>query len=92
MLEALGETKTHRVSHVEPGSGLSPEALQSLTVCTMYWEGQLIIQQAYENCWFADLTPTGHDVVLGPYGPEERDGALAAEIRWLREHNLPAPE
>ena len=90
--------ETMRASHVEPGSGLSHAALSCLRNAGCVNVGsydeslkdyKLTIDPNYASHWFADMTPTGHDVVLGPFPPDGRDAALAREVEWLREHNIP---
>ena len=39
------------------------------------------------NGWQADMSPTGQDIILGPY--KTRKEALEAEMQWLIEHNIP---
>jgi len=97
MLEAVGETGTQRASHVEPGSELSQKAL--VLIYPTYSQrisgevsDRLQIQPVWATHWFADMTPTGREQVLGPFGPGQRDEALAAEVEWLRARNLPVCE
>lgn len=98
VMAALGKTATMRASHVEPGSALSNDALVVLrdTKADCVSQGVfkpggvgVVISPHYESWWFADMTPTGHNVVLGPYPPDQRDTALAEEVKWLHEHNIP---
>lgn len=98
VIGALGNVETMRASHVEPGSALSDEALEVLygmaVGCVnagVFRPGHkgFIISPHYESWWFADMTPTGYQVVLGPYPPDSRDKALADEVKWLHEHNIP---
>lgn len=99
VMAALGKTETMRASHVEPGSALSQAAL---AICAHDKEPPMAqragsnqpfeILPAYASHWFADMTPTGHNVVLGPYPPDQRDTALAEEVKWLHEHNIPVCE
>lgn len=104
MLSQLGTTKTNRASHVEPGSGLSAGALlvmandfkQHVLIDNRpYLLGangpipNLSIKSEFASHWFADMTPCGHNVVLGPYPPDARDTALAEEVKWLHAHNIP---
>lgn len=35
--------------------------------------------------WWADLTPVGGPI-LGPFAPDARSKALAAEVAWLHSH------
>jgi len=91
MLPAVGAVTTVRASHVEPGAALSQAALSHLgyeyaeIVAGTQWQ----ILQKYASHWFADMTPTGHDTVLGPYNPDQRDTALETEVNWLHAHNIP---
>ena len=39
--------------------------------------------------WWVDMTPVGGGQ-LGPF--DTREEALAAEVEWLRAHDLPVPE
>jgi hypothetical protein len=39
--------------------------------------------------WTADLAPVSGPI-LGPY--PRRDMALAAEVKWLQDHNTPVPQ
>lgn len=104
LLSTLGKTETRRASHVEPGSGLSAEAL--LIMANDFKQHVLVdnrpyliaangpipnlsIKPEFASHWFADMTPCGHNVVLGPYPPDARDTALAAEVAWLQEHKIP---
>ena len=95
IMEALGNTETTRASHVEPGSELRQEALTILfrngfakhaEIDTPHYE----ILDEYKSHWFADMTPSGHDIVLGPYPPEARDIALKEEVEWLHLHKIPS--
>ena len=94
----LGSTETMRASHVEPGSGLSQDALRVMAgnlsqvefiIPRESLEGQIKIEPKFASHWFADMTPTGHDVVLGPFDPDKRNDALAREVEWLNEMNIP---
>ena len=93
VIGALGQVETMRASHVEPGSALSRDALELLYPDFAEREEDhprtLVIKREYASHWFADMTPTGHDTVLGPYDPDQRDQALADEVKWLHEHNIP---
>lgn len=96
VIGALGTTETQRASHVEPGSGLSQEAFRALSTTRVdvinlatSTSKKHSIKSEFSSHWFADMTPTGHDVVLGPYPPDQRDQALADEVKWLHEHNIP---
>jgi hypothetical protein len=90
VLQAVGGTSTKRASHVEPGSGLSQNALTYL--CPDYahvvniYGSPLEIHDEYANKWFADMTPVGGQV-LGPF--DDRDAALTAEVEWLHANDIP---
>lgn len=77
--QTLGDDiQIRRASRVEPSTELSPEAsawLYSHNVPITSW-----------TSWWADLTPVGGPV-LGPF--EATETALAAEVAWLVEHNIP---
>ena len=45
------------------------------------------VEPTPEGAWRVDLAPVGGPS-LGPYG--QRSEALAAEVAWLREHQIPA--
>jgi len=99
ILGAIGKLSTIRASNVEPGKALSQAALLALNQCNAQLIPPAVIEgddgtgykihPIYEECWFADMTPCGHAVVLGPYGSDERDTALADEVEWLKAHNMP---
>lgn len=92
ILREIGAVETQRASHVEPGSELSQDALQILaSVMTLRDPdtGKFSIRPNFQSHWFADMTPSGFKEVLGPYGPGERDKALADEVAWLKLHNIP---
>jgi len=97
MLQSIGTIQTQRASHVEPGSELSQYALAclgrrlSIAVIPLPVSPSLAINPDYANHWFADMTPTGIPVVLGPYEPADRDKALHDEVQWLLENNIPIP-
>lgn len=92
VLGALGETQYARASHVEPGTELSQEALDTLLergVARQDKQLQLFVAATNEpvnSKWWADMLPSGGPV-LGPF--DDNQGALAAEAAWLREHNIP---
>jgi len=102
ILEEVGKTETQRASHVEPGSELSQEAL--VLIYPTYSQakadalagsaviGHMEIKPEYATHWFADMTPTARERVLGPFPPDARDTALAAEVAWLKANNLPVCE
>ena len=96
IISALGKVETQRASHVEPGGLLGQKALALLYPDYANRDDDdprdFSIRQEYESYWFADMTPTGHDVVLGPFGPEDRDFALESEVWWLHKHNIPVCE
>ncbi len=77
----LGDKKTTRASHVEPGNELSTEALRWL----MRREISPSLP-ASANKWWADMLPVGGPV-LGPWAT--REDALEAEESWLHEHHIP---
>jgi len=91
VMKALGTVTTARASHVEPGSELSDKAVANLNAAFVYKddEGVTRIKPEYASHWFADMSPTGIDVVLGPFQPDQRDLALAEEVAWLRRHHVP---
>jgi hypothetical protein len=93
VIGSLGTTETTRASHVEPGSGLSHKARKLLdseyTEVVEVYGAPVIIREEFASHWFADMTPTGHDVVLGPYDPDKRDQALKEEVEWLNANNIP---
>jgi len=77
---------------VEPGAGLSQAAWEWLFNNYTGDLDRTLDTTAAIICppdkWFADLLPSGGPV-LGPY--DTRDDALAAEVVWLDEHNIPVP-
>jgi len=95
VIGALGKTETQRASHVEPGSMLSQQALSILGL--RFSERRfrrpgvrhVVIKPEFASHWFADMTPCGHDEILGPFPPDARDTALAKEVEWLHAHNIP---
>lgn len=96
VLAAIGQTSTMRASHVDAGKDMSEAALEALRqtqtlpcACCVVVDGPTIINPVYAEHWFADMTPTGHNVVLGPYPPGDRDRALQEEVEWLHAHNIP---
>lgn len=92
MLKGVGTVSNRRASNVEPGSGLSQAALRLLSAdYVTEKDGKFEINPEFAACWFADMTPCGGDVVLGPYDIGSRQQALDAEVAWLLEHHLPAP-
>lgn len=54
-----------------------------------------LLRQLPQGKWWADMTPLNPDApVLDPIGPvlgpfDDRDTALAAEVKWLKAHNIP---
>lgn len=77
LLQKLGDIHINRASHVEPGSNLSPAAVEHLRAAGR-WE------TTSHNQWFADMTPTTRDIViLGPFSTNTT--ALAAELAFLKE-------
>lgn len=91
ILSQLGQVETTRASHVEPGSQLSQDALSVLGYgfASIVEGNKWQILPEFASHWFADMTPTGNEVVLGPYLPVERDKALTEEVDWLHAHNIP---
>lgn len=99
VLEAIGTVSTQRASNVETGHELSQAALRCIE--PEYAEqigathGVLIVGDVFKikpefaEHWFADMTPCGHQVVLGPYPPGDREVALREEVAWLQKHNVP---
>lgn len=99
VLEAIGTVSTQRASNVETGHELSQAALRCIE--PEYAEqigatpGVLIVGDVFKikpefaEHWFADMTPCGHHVVLGPYPPGDREVALREEVAWLQKHNVP---
>lgn len=95
IMSALGEVVTQRASNVEPGHALSRKAL-----AVLYKAGYAVragflwlnyqIKDEYHVHWFADMTPSCGNVVLGPYKPWAREEALRDEVEWLQAHNIPA--
>ena len=79
------KTETRRASHVESWADLSTNArawLNAQGYCIDCCGGRSI----NPNDFWADLLPVGGPV-LGPY--THYPLAIAAEIAWLQEHNLP---
>ncbi len=96
VLSAVGQTETRRASHVEPGGSLSKEALDAIYPDYSEREEdkmntELQIKPEFTSYWFADMTPVEPGLVLGPFAPEDRDKALAAEVKWLEDNGLPIP-
>ena len=90
VLSAVGQIKTTRASHVDPGSFLQADALYVLG--SDYADATDLgpeILEKWANHWFADMHPCGYAVVLGPYAPGDKASALAAEVAWLNARNIP---
>ena len=98
---ALGTPEKKRASHVEPNEELRNEAIDWLIknrpelvreVPTVGVIGPADSVRRWRAThylpigWWADLLPVGGPV-LGPF--EDRDPALAAEVAWLRDNNIP---
>lgn len=83
LLTGAGKLCTQRASHVEPGRELSAAAVAVLQLAPE------TLREKYGDHWFADMSPCGHPVVLGPFAPNARDAALRAEVQFLLQHNLP---
>jgi len=77
LLEAVGEVKIRRASHVDVPGDLRPAAIAALEAA-----GVPIVH----NQWYVDLAPSGGPV-LGPF--PVRDDALAAELKWLEDNHCP---
>lgn len=104
LLGALGETDMRRASHVEPGAELSDAAIQWLIqngiateqtthhaqkLCWRMWTAIGVCSNGMcrvVDKWWADLLPVDGPV-LGPF--DTNTEALAAEVVWLKEHNIP---
>lgn len=98
VMSAIGTVETQRASNVEPGSNLGQHAVMLLSreyTERILADGVTIphelrrVKPEYLSHWFADMTPCGHEVVLGPFQPHEKEKALAAEVQWLQDHNIP---
>ena len=97
VLEAIGPVTTSRASHVDMGRDLSQAALKVLTEQEPSYARRAgpqpgapyEIRMTHADWWFADMTLIGHSIVLGPFSPAHRDAALACEVRWLQDHNIP---
>jgi len=86
--EGVGKVTIARASNVEPTDGLSEEAKKHLACFNRlgnseHYKGQPPLPA---NKWWADMTPV-NGPVLGPY--EDRDTALAEEVKWLEDNNIP---
>ena len=78
---AIGpKMETARASHVETWNNLSGSAKARIQIT---WPSQ-----ADPNLFWADMSPVDGPV-LGPF--EDYETAIAAEVQWLQDHNLPAP-
>lgn len=100
VLEGVGEITARRASHVEPGTELSEDSLKRLVDQTgANWteyvqlvdDGEQggvmpVLKPPYRNKWWADCSPVDGPV-LGPF--DDRDAALAAESKWLKDNNIP---
>jgi len=95
VLSAIGPTTSQRASHVDAGKDMGQAALKVLAYSGDDFafrtgdDQPYQISPRYAEWWFADMTPTGHDVVLGPYPVASRDVALEDEVQWLHNHNIP---
>lgn len=99
VLEAIGTVSTQRASNVETGHELSQAALRCIepthaeqigaTPGVLVVGDVFCIKPEFAEHWFADMTPCGHLVVLGPYPPGDREVALREEVVWLQQHNVP---
>jgi len=88
------KTQVWRNSHIESWSSLSWDARVAvrdrLTSCFCTAASlKHIDRETFVNFWWADMLPVGGPV-LGPY--DTHADALAAEIQWLRQNNLPHPK
>lgn len=81
----LGQQTIRRASHVEPTGSLSSEAW----VWLMRESRVPINQIDLPEGWWADMLPV-YGPVLGPFST--RQEALDAEVVWLSEHHIPAPQ
>ncbi len=75
---------TRRVSHVESWSDLSHEARVWIHEHRMWIV--VILDPIDPNLFWADMSPVGGPV-MGPFSEYEK--AIAAEVRWLQNHDLP---
>ncbi len=104
LLSAVGDTTTRRASNVETGKDLSQAALRIVWeyghATQHHDESEAITGEAcpqykikpeYREHWFADMTPCGKHVVLGPFDPGKREQALQSEVTWLQDHDIPSP-
>lgn len=99
VLGAIGTVSTQRASNVETGHELSQAALRCLepTYATqvaatpgVIIDGDVFrIKPEFAEHWFADMTPCGQQLVLGPFPPGDREVALREEVSWLQNHNVP---
>ena len=103
-----GEFSTRRASHVEPTSELTTAAAlwlirnrADVRIRDLLEKAQDKKAFAMDACgnttfippekWWADMTPLNPDgPVLGPF--DDRDTALAEEVKWLQENNIPICE
>jgi hypothetical protein len=83
----LGEVETRRASHVEPVEELSGAARQNIRM-RLHLDPSVDLRGHYPMSWWADMTPSGGDV-LGPYA--NREEALEDEKIWLLERHIPTP-
>lgn len=73
---------TRRASHVESWADLSDEARAWFSEYRKWW------MTTDPNYFWVDLLPVDGPV-LGPFAVYAQ--AIAAEIKWLQDHNLPTP-
>lgn len=99
LMPAVGVMTTARASDIEPGQGLSQRALDALDAAYVVRDaadgpstGPARIRPEFANHWFADMTPVAPGVVLGPWPPDSRHTALAAEVEWLHAHGIPTTD
>ncbi len=101
-LKELGKLELRRASHVEASHDLSDAAIDWMwgNRHTNLWRGEKLgldldrersrLRAALSSeDWWADMLPS-NGPVLGPF--DSRQGALDAEVNWLRERGLPQPQ
>ena len=96
VLTGFGEKDvTYRNSHVETWNDLSSAAkdwlLNKARIVRVVCDRPVIngTKSVVTNCFWADMLPVDGPV-LGPY--TLHSGAIAAEVAWLQENNLPLPQ
>lgn len=103
VLGALGETTARRASHVEPATGLRPEARAWLIARRKEWEARYGMVEIYTGVptFDADGIQTHWNgklqfyadllpvggPVLGPF--PDNTTAIATEVRWLNDNGIP---